>query len=206
MWGDNTVICLIYALGWLDAAKGYLKCLLAVFFNYRIHMTVLQLQEYTNFHLYRCSITTLPTPRFQKRSLLFRFPSILFLFPSCSQTPLLHIRDHVSHLYKVTGKIIILYAWIITLLHHPMWRCNSTILGFVARWRWVVSFMPQPLYTQGKRVRGCISPTAGLTAVKERNISCPWRESSSDRPARSYIDWAISAPTVLMVIVIVIKS
>jgi hypothetical protein len=81
-------------------------------------------------------------------------------------------------------------------VHHPIWRYNSAILGFLTRWRWVVSFMPQPLYTQGKRIGGWMSPTAGLNAVRKRTISCPWQESSSDRPARSYIDWAISDPTI----------
>jgi hypothetical protein len=33
------------------------------------------------------------------------------------------------------------------------WRYTSTILDFGTRWEWMISFMPWPLYPQGKRTQ-----------------------------------------------------
>jgi hypothetical protein len=58
MWGrDHTVICSVYAVGWLDAGslstacKEYLKRLPALLLNYGIHMTITQLQQCTRLHI-----------------------------------------------------------------------------------------------------------------------------------------------------------
>jgi hypothetical protein len=64
------------------------------------------------------------------------------------------------------------------------WRYNSTILSLVTRWRWVVSFMPLPLYSQYPLYRRLVGPRAGLDVMEEKNrlpllgielqlLSCP---------------------------------
>jgi hypothetical protein len=56
--GDHTVICLVYAVLWLDASsrstasKEWLKCLLAVSCNYGVHAANTHLQQCNNLHVH----------------------------------------------------------------------------------------------------------------------------------------------------------
>jgi hypothetical protein len=76
------------------------------------------------------------------------------------------------------------------------------ILDLGTRWRWVVSFTPQPLYPQGKSpgthwIGGWVGPRAVLDAVVKRKIPSPRRESNPRTPiiqsvSQRYTDWAIT--------------
>jgi hypothetical protein len=59
------------------------------------------------------------------------------------------------------------------------WRHSSTVLNVSSRWRWVVSFIPLPLYRHraiGTHwVGGLMGPEVSLDDVEKRKISCPWR-------------------------------
>jgi hypothetical protein len=61
------------------------------------------------------------------------------------------------------------------------WRLAPRILDLGTRWRWVVSFMPWPLYPQGKRPRypldGRLGPSRYTTELS--------------RPSIIYIFWII---------------
>jgi hypothetical protein len=85
---------------------------------------------------------------------------------------------------------------VLTSLRTTPWRClgqwkhSFTILHFGSRWRWVVSFTPQPLYsgwraTDTHRIGGWVGPRACLDAAEERKNSCPYRESNPGPSARS---------------------
>jgi hypothetical protein len=55
------------------------------------------------------------------------------------------------------------------------WRYSSTTLDLSTRWRWLVSFLPQPL-SLGKRphwIGGWVVTRATLEAAKKRKVSCP---------------------------------
>jgi hypothetical protein len=70
------------------------------------------------------------------------------------------------------------------------WRFCSSILGIGARWRWMVSFTPQPLYSRGRRpgtlsIGGLVGPTAALDAVEYIKITFSYRKSNNGRQARS---------------------
>jgi hypothetical protein len=77
-----------------------------------------------------------------------------------------------------------------------------SFLDLGTRWRWVVSFTPQPLYpkerTPGTQwIGGWVGPRAVLDAVK-RKIPSPRRQSNPRTPiiqpvAQRYTDWAITA-------------
>jgi hypothetical protein len=65
-------------------------------------------------------------------------------------------------------------------------KCSFTILNFHTRWRWVVSFMPLPLYLPGHAATdnhwlgGRLGPRANLDVMENKNISCPYRKSNPD--------------------------
>jgi len=69
------------------------------------------------------------------------------------------------------------------------------ILNLGARWRWLVSFTPQPLYPREKNagtywIEDWVGSGAGLDAVAKGKIPNPSRESNlhhSDSPARSLV-------------------
>jgi hypothetical protein len=86
--------------------------------------------------------------------------------------------------------------------HHAMkayWENGGIaprILDPGTRWRWVVSFMLRPLYSQGKSSWYPLDRRLGavLDAVMKRRIPSPRRESNPRTPiAQSYADWAITA-------------
>jgi len=59
----------------------------------------------------------------------------------------------------------------------------TAILNLDPRWRWVVKFMPQPLYPRGKNpgarwIGGWVGPIAGLNVWEKRRIFCLWRDSN----------------------------
>jgi hypothetical protein len=61
------------------------------------------------------------------------------------------------------------------------------ILDLGIRWRWVVNFMPRPLYPQGKSPwcplnRRWVDPRTLLDAVVKRKIPSPRRESNPRTP------------------------
>jgi hypothetical protein len=77
--------------------------------------------------------------------------------------------------------------------HHAMntyWDSGSIaprILDLGTRWKWVVSFTPRPLYTQGNSpgthwIGGWVGPRAVLDAVVKRKIPSPRRESKPRTP------------------------
>jgi len=64
------------------------------------------------------------------------------------------------------------------------------ITNLDTRWRWVVSFILQPLYRGNKALRtqwigSRVSPRAGLDAVANRKIPCLYRGSKVGLPAPS---------------------
>jgi hypothetical protein len=68
------------------------------------------------------------------------------------------------------------------------------------RWRWVVSFTPRPLYTQGRApgtlwIGGWVGPRVGLDTVWKRRIPAPTGNWTPHHPARSpaLYHWAILA-------------
>jgi hypothetical protein len=73
------------------------------------------------------------------------------------------------------------------------WRFSSTILDLGTRWKWVVSFMPRPLYLQGnsspcpldRRLRGPKN-RSGRCGVGKK-ICCSCRELNPARSARKPI-------------------
>jgi hypothetical protein len=74
------------------------------------------------------------------------------------------------------------------------WRYSSTFPNFGTRWRWVVSFTPQPLCTRGKSPMG---PTFGLDPAGTRKPCTAGNRIPSVQPvARHYTDWGIPAPDV----------
>jgi hypothetical protein len=79
-------------------------------------------------------------------------------------------------------------------------RCSPTILDLGTRWRWIVSFTPQPLYPQGNspiRIRWEDEggPIAGLDPVEWKNLLfLPGLELAIPRPSSPY---PIAVPTEL---------
>jgi hypothetical protein len=80
---------------------------------------------------------------------------------------------------------------------HAMWKYRSTILDLGSRWRWVVSFTPQPFY-RGEKVPGLhwiggwIGPRARLYAVEEKILFPLWnRTPVVQSVACRYTDWAV---------------
>jgi hypothetical protein len=75
------------------------------------------------------------------------------------------------------------------------WWYSSTILDLGTRWRWVVSFTPQPLYPKEKAPSthwkgGWVGPRAGLDAVEKTEIPWPSREWNPGHAARRHTNWA----------------
>jgi hypothetical protein len=77
-------------------------------------------------------------------------------------------------------------------------RYSSTIFGRSARWRWVVSFSPRPLYCQGKSPRYPLDRRlGGPQSRSERNGEEKEVASAGIRipvvypVARRYTDWAV---------------
>jgi hypothetical protein len=66
------------------------------------------------------------------------------------------------------------------------WRYSSSILELGTRGKWVVSFVPRPLHPRGKSSR--------YPMGRWREISCPCRELSPGRPARSPSQYWLSYP------------
>jgi hypothetical protein len=82
------------------------------------------------------------------------------------------------HLHENLGELV-------SILDHcreRMWR-----FGFLgSRWRWMVSFRPQPYCSARKEPllsTGHEGPTAGLNTVVKRKNFCSSRESNSNSPA-----------------------
>jgi hypothetical protein len=81
--------------------------------------------------------------------------------------------------------------------HMGEWRYSSAVLDLSTRWRWVVSFMPQPLYPQVKSphwIEGWMGSRAALGAVKKMEISCPCRQSNPGRPDNSLVTMLTIVP------------
>jgi hypothetical protein len=81
------------------------------------------------------------------------------------------------------------------------WIYSSTILDLGTRWRWLVSFMPLPLWPRGKSPGthwkgGWGVPRGGLDAVKKRKfLILPGLELRPlGRPARSQSLYRLSYP------------
>jgi hypothetical protein len=70
------------------------------------------------------------------------------------------------------------YAW----RYMGEWRYSSSILDLGNSWRWVVCFMPRPFCPDERSpdsthfIGGWVGPTAGLSIVKKRQISCLCQE------------------------------
>jgi hypothetical protein len=62
------------------------------------------------------------------------------------------------------------------------WSCSFTILEVATRWRWMVSFMPQPLYPRGDSPRHPLVRAIGWT---QEPIWTLWRREKSFAPARN---------------------
>jgi hypothetical protein len=76
------------------------------------------------------------------------------------------------------------------------WRYSSTILDLGTRWRWVVSFMPWPLYPWGKREGGWVGPRACSFPCQELNPSHPAHTPFSGGKAdRVWDDYSCPAST-----------
>jgi hypothetical protein len=111
------------------------------------------------------------------------------------------IKIFLSQRYIYIGKIVLVFNSLSAMPWKPMseWRYSSIILDLGTRRRWVVSFMPRPLYPRGKipathPIWGWVGPGAGLDAVEKRNTSYPCRELNPGCPARRHRDWAIPTP------------
>jgi hypothetical protein len=92
------------------------------------------------------------------------------------------------------------------LRHEELWRSaciDPRILDLCPCWRWVVSFMPGPLYPWGKSPRYPLDRRVGglrnQSRWRGRRKSRPYLDSNSEPSAiesvaSREIDWAISAP------------
>jgi hypothetical protein len=76
------------------------------------------------------------------------------------------------------------------------------ILDLCKRWRWAVSFTPQPLYPRGKSPRYPLDRRLGGPqsrsghSGKETNLTLPGIEPRASDPAGgNYADWAIPTPS-----------
>jgi hypothetical protein len=66
-------------------------------------------------------------------------------------------------------------------------RYSSTILNLVTRWRWVIGFMPLPLYSWERDpgahwIGGWVGHRVGLDTEEKAKISCPFQVSSFGPP------------------------
>jgi hypothetical protein len=93
---------------------------------------------------------------------------------------------------KVTLKVKVKLCLCLT-KHHAMKAYVGNggiaprILDLGTRWRWVISFTPQPLYPQERTpgihwIGGWVSPRAGLDAGVRRKIPSPYRDSNPPPP------------------------
>jgi hypothetical protein len=57
------------------------------------------------------------------------------------------------------------------------WRYSSTILDLSVRWRWLVSFTPQPLYPRGNSPRYSLDRNLGEPQSRS-GLSFPYQESN----------------------------
>jgi hypothetical protein len=67
------------------------------------------------------------------------------------------------------------------------WRHNHVFFDLGARWKWMVSFTPRPLYPRERApgthwIGGWVDLRAGLDTVWKRKIPSPRRESNTDHP------------------------
>jgi len=80
------------------------------------------------------------------------------------------------------------------------WGSGGTaprILNLDSTWRWVVSFAPRPLYTQGKKtgthwIGGCVGPEADAEAKRKNPIIAPagnWTLVVKPVAPNLFIDW-----------------
>jgi hypothetical protein len=51
-------------------------------------------------------------------------------------------------------------------------RCTASLINVGARWRWVISFKPRPIYPR-LGVEDCVGSRAGPDLLEKREISCP---------------------------------
>jgi hypothetical protein len=73
------------------------------------------------------------------------------------------------------------------------WRYSSTILDLSTRWRWVVSFMPWPLYPR-EIAPGTYRIGGWVGSRIKRKICCPCQEWNSCCPACSLSLYWLSYP------------
>jgi hypothetical protein len=67
------------------------------------------------------------------------------------------------------------------------WRCRATILDPSNKWRWVVSFMPRPLYSQWKNPRRSLDRRLGwLQRRSHIFVSCYFLNFTSIRSSQHY--------------------
>jgi hypothetical protein len=80
------------------------------------------------------------------------------------------------------------------------WRCSSTILDLGTRWRWVVNFMPRPIYPQ-ERAPGTHPIGGCLDAVVKRKSPATASTRTPIKVARSPAihHWANTAPWIMSV-------
>jgi hypothetical protein len=90
------------------------------------------------------------------------------------------------------------------------YRYRSTILDLGTRWKWMISFTPRPLYSQGKsplypldRRLGGSQSRYGRCRIKTNLLRKLGIETRAIQPvARRYTDWAITAPLELNIILV----
>jgi hypothetical protein len=92
--------------------------------------------------------------------------------------------------------------------HMRKWMYSSIILDLGTRWRWVGSFMPQPLYHQGKSPwypldRRLSRPQcwSGCCGVEKKSLARARNRTPAIQPvADHYTDWAILAQSYMYII------
>jgi hypothetical protein len=115
----------------------------------------------------------------------------------------LNSSNFLMKLHFTLGKVVPVLNWLRIIPWRCMWKwrysCSIVDLGTI--WRWVVSFMSQPLCSCGKSAQSALNrmlfgsqSQSGSCEVEK--ISCPCQQSNpSQKPiACYYTDWYIPAP------------